>query len=412
LQLSVIIVNYNVQYFLEQCLVSVINACANIDAEILVVDNCSTDGSKAFFNDRFNEVIFIWQTENTGFSRANNLAVKQAKGDIILFLNPDTLIPENCLEKCLQFYTTQPCIGALGIHMIDGSGQFLRESKRGFPSPVTSLFKLAGMANKFPSSKIFARYYLGHLPEKKTSEVDVISGAFMMVSKKILDSTGGFDEVFFMYGEDIDLSYRIQKAGCRNFYFVDCSIIHFKGESTKKQTAHYIRTFYGAMKLFVNKHYSKAVAIPFTIVIEIAILLKQFIATIKRWYKKFSYPLPKKPTTTVAPLHTLIVADETDYTDMAAFFKSSAFSNLIIGRVAPNLHDANAIGNLEQLPHLISQHHINHIVFCTNGNNVNQIMLLMQQVALSVSFSFHLKVTSSIVGSNDKNSSGYFVAGL
>jgi GT2 family glycosyltransferase len=282
LQLSVIIVNYNVQYFLEQCLVSVINACSNIDAEILVIDNCSTDGSKAFFEGRFNEVSFIWLTENIGFSRANNFALKQAKGEIILFLNPDTLLPGNCVEKCLHFYATQAGIGALGIHMVDGSGRYLKESKRGFPSPVTSFFKMSGLTKIFPASSYFARYYLGHLPENKTGEVDVLSGAFMMVSKKILDLTGGFDEVFFMYGEDIDLSYRIQKAGYKNFYFTDCSIIHFKGESTKKQTAKYIRTFYGAMSLFVKKHYSKAVAFLFTIVIEMAILIKQFIAAVKR----------------------------------------------------------------------------------------------------------------------------------
>jgi hypothetical protein len=271
---------------------------------------------------------------------------------------------------------------------------------------------LTGLANKFPSSKLFARYYLGHLPNNKTGEVDVLSGAFMMVSKNILDITGAFDELYFMYGEDIDLSYRIQKAGYKNFYFADCSIIHFKGESTKKQTAHYIRTFYGAMELFVNNHYSKAVAIPFTIVIEMAILIKLFIAAIKRWCKKISYLLPQKSTTTVAPLHTIIVAGENEYNDMVAFLKSSASLNLIVGRVAPNQQEANAIGNLQQLPNLIILHKINHIVFCIDGININEIILLMQQVALSVSFSFHLKGTSSIIGSNDKNSSGYFVAGF
>lgn len=409
MQLSVIIVNYNVQYFLEQCLVSVINACRNIDAEILVIDNCSTDGSKAFFEGRFNEVSFIWHTENEGFSRANNLALKQAKGEIILFLNPDTLVPENCLKKSLHFYTTQAGIGALGIHMIDGSGRFLKESKRGFPSPVTSMFKLAGLANKFPSSKLFARYYLGHLPENKTSEADVLSGAFMMVSKKILDNTGSFDEAFFMYGEDIDLSYRIQKAGNKNFYFADCSIIHFKGESTKKQTTKYIRTFYGAMKLFVQKHYSKATAIPFTIVIDMVILIKQFIAAVKQWFKKTCYLFSKKQTITVVPLHTIIVAGENDYNELAAFLTSSDSSYLIIGRVAPNKLEANAIGNLNQLPNLIIQYHIKHILFCTDGVEVETIILLMQQLALSVSFSFHCIGTSSVVGSNDKNSSGYYL---
>ena len=410
MQLSVIIVNYNVKYFLEQCLVSVINACSLIDAEILVIDNCSTDGSKVFLKDRFKEVNFTWHAENAGFSTANNLALQQARGNIVLFLNPDTLLPEDCLKKCLQFYTSQTNMGACGIKMVDGSGHFLKESKRGFPSAATSFFKMVGLAAIFPRSTLFARYYLGHLPNNVNHKVEVLSGAFMMVSKKVLDITGGFDEAFFMYGEDIDLSYRIEKAGFNNYYFADSSIIHFKGESTKKQTTQYIRTFYGAMKLFVKKHYYTSAAVSFTIVIETAILIKLFNAAVKQWLKKTGNLLLKKPASQVA-LNTIIVADELDYAEMETFLKISASSYSIVGRVSVNMMDEDTIGNWQQLPYLITQHHIHHIIFCTDGKNIDSIILLMQQIALSVSFSFHLKGTKSIVGSNDKNSIGYFVTG-
>jgi GT2 family glycosyltransferase len=256
LQLSIIIVNYNVKEFLEQCLFSVLKACKNIDAEIFVVDNYSTDGSKEFFEDKFPAVDFIWNPMNVGFSKANNIALQIATGEYILFLNPDTIIPEDCLEKCLQFAKTKNDLGGLGVHMVDGNNKFLKESKRGFPSLSTAFFKLAGLADAFPHSKLFAKYYLGNLDEHTTHEVDVLSGAFMMHPKKVLDKVGSFDEQFFMYGEDIDLSYRIQKAGCTNWYFAETSIIHFKGESTKKGDLNYVKNFYGAMSIFVKKHYS------------------------------------------------------------------------------------------------------------------------------------------------------------
>ena len=234
MQLSVIIINFNVKYFLEQCLLSVIKAMKNIDGEIIVIDNNSDDDSFLFFQNSFSEVHFIWNKTNNGFAKANNQALKIAKGDNILFLNPDTIIPEDCFEKCIAFISQNNC--ALGIKMLDGSGNFLKESKRAFPSPATSLFKLFGLAKLFPHSKIFGKYHLGYLSENENHEVDVLAGAFMMIPKNILNTVGSFDEDFFMYGEDIDLSFRIQKAGFKNFYFSESSIIHFKGESTKKGT--------------------------------------------------------------------------------------------------------------------------------------------------------------------------------
>jgi O-antigen biosynthesis protein len=283
LQLSVIIVNYNVKYFLEQCLCAVIKACKNITAEIIVVDNNSTDGSREFLALKFTAVNFIWNRENGGFAKANNQALAQAKGNYILFLNPDTIVPEDCFEKSIQFFELHTNAGALGIRMIDGAGKFLKESKRAFPSPLTSLYKLSGLTKLFPRSKTFAQYHLGHLAEHENHEVDVLAGAYMMVPKNILDKTGSFDETFFMYGEDVDLSYRIQKAGYKNYYFAQSTIIHFKGESTKKGSLNYVRLFYTAMSLFVKKHYSGSRASVFNFLVQIAIFLRAGMAVIAKF---------------------------------------------------------------------------------------------------------------------------------
>lgn len=263
--LSVVIVNYNVKYFLEQCLCSVKKAIAYDggtggpgllgEAEVLVVDNCSSDGSVDWLRPRFPFVQFIANTENVGFSRANNQALRQCRGKYVLFLNPDTILPEDCFQQCLSFMEAHPGAGALGLHMIDGGGQYLPESKRGFPSPWVSFCKMSGLTRLFPASKWLARYYLGHLSPAGIHQVDVLSGAFMWVRKAALDKTGGFDERFFMYAEDIDLSFRIRQAGYANYYLPAPTIVHFKGESTRKD-ARYVQLFYSAMILFVQKHYS------------------------------------------------------------------------------------------------------------------------------------------------------------
>lgn len=255
MDLSVIIVNYNVKYFLEHCLLSVIKACAAVNTEIIVVDNNSADGSEEYLSSKFPAVNFIWSKENPGFGKANNLALAHAKGDYILFLNPDTIVPEDCFTKCISFFKSNTDCGALGVRMIDGSGNFLPESKRSLPTPLSGFYKMIGLANLFPKSKVFASYYDGYLAEKENNKTEVLAGAFMMISRKAVEATKGFDEDFFMYGEDIDLSYRIIKAGLHNYYSGEVSIIHFKGESTQKQSANYAKHFYGAMKLFVDKHY-------------------------------------------------------------------------------------------------------------------------------------------------------------
>ncbi|MCU0335160.1 MAG: glycosyltransferase family 2 protein [Chitinophagaceae bacterium] len=255
MQLSIIIVNYNVRHFLEQCLASVRLATQGLAAEVLVADNASTDGSLAYLQPRFPEVQWLPLPHNVGFARANNLALQQARGRYILFLNPDTIVAEDTLQQTLSFMEANPQAGALGIRMIDGSGRFLPESKRGFPTPAAALYKQVGLCRLFPRSARFSSYYMGHLSQHSTQPVPVLAGAFMLVKKSVLEEVGSFDERFFMYGEDIDLSYRITQAGYRNYYFADSTILHFKGESSGQQSLRYVRVFYQAMQLFVQKHF-------------------------------------------------------------------------------------------------------------------------------------------------------------
>jgi len=256
MQLSIIIVSYNVKYYLEQCLHSVLAACKNIEAEIIVVDNNSEDKTAEYIQPKFPAVIFIQKLENIGFAKANNIGLSVAKGEFILYLNPDTVVSENAIINCISFLDEHQEAGAVDVKMIDGNGNFLPESKRAFPSAMASFFKLSGMAALFSHSSIFNKYGLGNLNENEVHEVDVLSGAFFLSRKETLKQLNGFDEDFFMYGEDIDLSYRTQRAGYKNFYLGNNVIIHFKGESTTKDEA-YVKNFYVAMKIFVNKHYKK-----------------------------------------------------------------------------------------------------------------------------------------------------------
>lgn len=289
--LSVIIVNFNVKHFLEQCLYSVQKATERLQAEVIVIDNNSSDHSIEYLEPAFPSIRFVANKENIGFARACNQGLRLATGKYILFLNPDTLVPEDCFQKCINFLEKHKDAGALGIKMLDGSGKFLSESKRAFPSPITSLYKLFGLTKLFPRSKTFSKYNLGHLDENQNNEVDVLAGAFMMIKKEVLERTGSFDEVFFMYGEDVDLSYRIQKDGYKNYYFADSSIIHFKGESTKKGSMNYVRLFYNAMSIFVRKHYSGSRAGIFNFLIHIAIWIKAILSATGQFIRRIGLPL-------------------------------------------------------------------------------------------------------------------------
>jgi GT2 family glycosyltransferase len=276
--LSVIIVNYNVKDLLKECLESVSLALAGLDGEVFIVDNASSDGSVEFLQPLFPSFSFIANKENTGFSKANNIALQQVKGKYVLFLNPDTLVPEDCFRKCIAFMEQHTPAGALGVRMVNADGEFLKESKRGFPSPMVSLWKMTGITALFPRSKIFAAYYLGYLDEHKINEADILSGAFMFVRKSALDKTGGFDEQFFMYAEDIDLSHRIIKAGYKNYYFPETTILHYKGESTKKYIK-YIKQFYLAMSQFTKKYYGRGL---YSTLLDAAIWLRAGIDVLRK----------------------------------------------------------------------------------------------------------------------------------
>lgn len=279
------------KYFLEQCLHSVRRALEGVEGEVIVVDNNSTDGSVEYLQPRFPGTTFIANTANSGFARACNQGLAAARGRYVLFLNPDTLLAEDTLHQSLRFMEAHPEAGALGVRMVDGAGRFLKESKRSFPSPLTSLFKLFGFSRVFPRSRVFSRYHLGHLDAHRNHEVDVLAGAYMLVRRDVLEKIGSFDENFFMYGEDVDLSYRIQKAGYKNYYLAETAIIHFKGESTKRGSLNYVRLFYSAMSKFVQKHYGGARASIFRIAIQLAILTRAAMAAGAKFLKWIGLPV-------------------------------------------------------------------------------------------------------------------------
>ena len=292
MKLSVIIVNYNVKYFLEVCLHSVLRAAAGIDMEVIVADNNSTDGSCAMIREQFPGIVLIENKDNKGFSKANNQGVAIAKGEYILFLNPDTVMPEEFFTKTLTYMDAHPEAGALGPRLIDGKGQFAPDAKKSFPSLSVAIFKTTGINKLFSKSAYFNKYYAVHVGERETAPVDVLSGCCMLVRRSAMDKAGGpFDEDYFMYCEDVDLSYRIEKADYKNIYFPDADLIHYKGESTRKMTLSYVRIFNEALVTFVKKHYTKKQARMFILFINIGIILRAVLGTVKRGLKVFHMPL-------------------------------------------------------------------------------------------------------------------------
>lgn len=284
MMLSVLIVNYRVRFFVEHCLLSVLAAVEHMqpgkngwDAEILVIDNDPAEGSLEFLRPRFPSVRFFEAPENLGFGKANNFLLARAAGKYVLFLNPDTIIPEHIFTHQLAFLESNQAVAACGTRMIDGSGGFLPESKRGFPGTWNSFSKMSGLTALFPSSRIFAGYYLGHLDQHASQMVPILSGAYMLVRSAALTKTGVFDEQFFMYAEDIDLSYRFTKAGYQNYYFADTTVLHFKGESTRRDL-HYTKQFYLAMIQFVRKHFNGRGKAVFIRLLEMAIRVKATIS--------------------------------------------------------------------------------------------------------------------------------------
>ncbi|WP_132051445.1 glycosyltransferase family 2 protein [Pseudocnuella soli] len=386
MQLSIIIVSYNVQYFLEQCLQSVRRATAGLEAEVIVVDNASTDGSMAYLEPRFPEVVFLRQNENVGFARACNLGWKASSGENVLFLNPDTILAEDTLHICLHFLSQHPQAGAVGVHMIDGAGVFLKESKRGFPHPMTSLFKLTGLATLSPQSPLFARYYLGHLGENGTNEVDVLAGAFMMIPQAVLQQVGAFDEAFFMYGEDIDLSYRIQKSGYKNYYLAETSIIHFKGESTRKASLEYVRRFYGAMVIFVRKHYRGLGASLLRMALGAAVGVSAFLSILGRGLRKKESKALHPATGPVA-----VVGTEDQFRQIATAFD----------KTTPVQHLENLAATTAQQAQTL--------VLCEGVLSFKEMIAAMRRHPKAFRYRLHAAGSGSVVGSDSSSDRGTII---
>ena len=267
MKLSIVIVNYNVKFYVEQCLASVGRAMAGIEGEVFVVDNHSHDGSVEYLKPKFPQATFIESNHNLGFARANNLAIRQSTGQYVLLLNPDTFIAEQVLREAVSFMDNHPKTGGVGVRMHNSDGTLAMESRRGLPTPVVSLLKMLGRAD---------RYYMTHLSWEAPGRIDVISGAFCLLRREAIERVGLLDEDFFMYGEDIDLSCRLLKGGYENWY-LPLDILHYKGESTHKSSFRYVHVFYQAMLIFFRKHYghlSLLIALP----IKFAICVRAMMA--------------------------------------------------------------------------------------------------------------------------------------
>ena len=254
MKISVVIVNYNVKYYVGQCIDSVRRALRGIDSEIIVVDNHSRDGSVDYLS-KIEGVRIIESGHNLGFSKANNIAIRQSTAEYVLMLNPDTIVAEDAIRMIIDFADSHPQAGGIGVRMHNDWGTTARESRRGLPSPMTSFYKIIGLSKRLPQHRKYGRYYMGWLPWDSPSRIEVVSGACFLVRRKALDEVGLMDEDYFMYGEDIDLSYRLLKGGWEN-WFVPADIIHYKGESTQKTSFNYVHVFYNAMLIFMRKHYS------------------------------------------------------------------------------------------------------------------------------------------------------------
>ena len=285
MELSVIIVSFNVRDFLKQCVHSVLIASENIDCEIFVVDNNSEDGSIEMITSEFPVVKLIINNVNAGFSSANNQAIKKAAGRFVLLLNPDTVVENDTFSKCIDFMNKRPDAGAMGIRMINGEGRFLPESKRALPTPGIAFFKSFGFSFLFPESRFLNRYYLPQTDNHETSLTEVISGAFMFIRREVLNKSGLLDEDFFMYGEDIDLSYRLLQTGYKNYYFPEVQIVHFKGRSTEKNSFKDILYFYKAMRIYVNKRAAEGNYVSLRFLIIVAVFFREGLALANRFLR-------------------------------------------------------------------------------------------------------------------------------
>jgi GT2 family glycosyltransferase/lipopolysaccharide/colanic/teichoic acid biosynthesis glycosyltransferase len=285
LDISVIIVNYNVRDFLDNALVSIQKALPGLKGEIVVVDNASDDGSLEMLERKFPDVRVIANKQNLGFAKANNQALQQARGKYLLLINPDTLVQEDTLRVMIQFFENNPDVGLTTCKILRHDGSFALSCRRSFPSPWVAFTKLVGLAALFPKSKLFGKYNLTYLSPDESYEVDAVSGSFMMLRREVYERVGGLDEEYFMYGEDLDWCYRIQKAGWKIYYVPTTKIIHYHGESTKRSNIDELRTFYQAMHLFVKKHLSASLWT--TVLLRLGIMIRAGIAFLGKTAKSF-----------------------------------------------------------------------------------------------------------------------------
>lgn len=411
-KLSVILVSYNVCYFLEQALLALRQALQGLEAEVWVVDNNSRDQSVEMVRRRFPEVNLLVNEQNLGFAKANNQALALARGQYVLLLNPDTVVAEDSLRLCLEFMDRHPQAGGLGVQMIDGQGRFLPESMRGLPSPAVAFYKISGLTALFPRSRRFGRYYLGFLDPGQVQEVEVLAGAFMLLRQASLEKTGGLDESFFMYGEDIDLSCRLLQAGYRNYYLPQARIIHYKGESTRRGSLQYVWRFYRAMAVFVNKHYSGGKAFLLSKVLYLAIAARAGIALVSR---VLSGLLPAGSAGQAGTRRMAVAGGQAEYQRAAGLLQKAGVPGSLLGFICPGPaagSDPACLGTLNQLADLCRRHGVEELIFCSRDLAASQIMDCM--VALQGQGLFYKNLPPDcdfILGSDSPKSRGDYYAG-
>lgn len=381
IKLSIVIVNYNVKFYLHQCLHSVQRALAGINAEVIVVDNASTDGSLDELTLAYPDVVFIANTDNKGYAYANNQAIRQSHGEYVLLLNPDTIVGGEVFDTCVSFLDTHPNVGAVGVRMLRADGSFAYESRRGLPTPLTAFYKMVGLCSLFPKSKFFGKYYMRYLDENEAARIEVISGAFMMLRRSALDEVGLLDETFFMYGEDIDLSYRLLLGGYSNYY-LPCSIIHYKGESTKKTSFRYVRNFYNAMLIFYDKHFAKKHRW-LTLLVRMGIYfmgISEFLIRQRYLITLLFTKLTNRNLQTNESKRILVVGKQEMCHEIEHIAKKN---NLLCDYIPLNQHDEeeNSLP-LAQISECKSEHEYERIVFDSEHFNYSEILTFIQRESL------------------------------
>lgn len=384
MQLSVIILNYNVRYFLEQCVLSVQEAIFTLDAEIIVIDNNSSDDSCLMMQERFPDVKLIQNKENFGFPKGNNIGVKESKGKYICILNPDTVVAEDTFTKILTFAEKQTNLGIIGCKLIDGTGEFLPESKRGIPTPWVAFTKIFGLYKVFSKWKFFNQYYAQHISENETGKVDILVGAFMLMERKLYLELDGFDEDCFMYADDIDLSYRALLKGKSNYYFHETTVLHYKGESTVKDEK-YMKRFQEAMTFFYQKHFRKSLF--FFIFIKIGIVFFSFV-------KMFQ----GKPKEKLLPESYVLYSSDVKLSEkLASVFKNKV---VVFDFKKEKMVNSYLILKGKRVEVILDNQHVSF------GNCIKIIETLRDK---SITFKIFPKSTTFVIGSNSRNDRGQVV---